>query len=89
MSSSPVFGEPAHYQIRVRGLLGDHWSAWFDGLTVAHLSDGTTSLTGTIPDQAALHGFLVKVRELGLVLVSVEAIRSVASNALRSNTEQG
>ncbi|WP_202814092.1 hypothetical protein [Arthrobacter alpinus] len=90
MSSSPVVGEPARYRIRVGGLLGDHWAAWFDGLTLTRLSDGTTAFTGTIPDQAALHGLLVKVRSLGLVLVSVESVESVDAHKLRTlrGTEQ-
>lgn len=77
MTSSPLCGEPARYRIRVGGLLGEHWSAWFDGLTLTNLSDGSTSLSGTIADQAALHGLLDKVRNLGLVLVSVELVDSV------------
>ncbi len=62
------------YEIRLRGHLEDNWSDWFDGLAVARTKDGETTLAGYIPDQAALHGLLAKVRDLGLKLVSVRQI---------------
>lgn len=65
---------PTGYRIRVGGHLDDHWSAWFGDLTLTHHSDGTTSLSGAVSDQAALHGLLVKIRDLGVTLVSVEGI---------------
>ncbi|MCX2748821.1 hypothetical protein OOZ51_13510 [Arthrobacter sp. MI7-26] len=65
---------PAGYQLRVDGHLPGHWSAWFSEFILTHESDGTTSLRGFVPDQAALHGLLTKVRDLGLVLISLEAI---------------
>jgi hypothetical protein len=65
---------PAGYQLRVDGHLDDHWSAWFDDLTLTHESDGTTSLSGVVSDQAELHGLLMKVRDLGVTLISVEVI---------------
>jgi hypothetical protein len=58
-------------QIRVRGHLDPRWSAWFDGLTIAHEPDGDTTLTGPVADQAALYGLLSRARDLGLTLVSV------------------
>ena len=58
-------------EIRVRGLLDDHWRARFDGLTLTPLENGETLMAGTIPDQAALFGLLAQVRDLGLYLVSV------------------
>ncbi len=58
-------------EIRVRGHLDGTWSAWFDGLALTHLPDGETVLAGDLPDQAALHGALVKVRDLGLPLLEV------------------
>jgi hypothetical protein len=64
------------YQIRVRGGLAPQWSTWFEGLTVAITADGETTLTGPIPDQPALHGVLARIRDLGLDLVSVEAIQA-------------
>ena len=59
------------YEIRLTGHLDAHWAAWFDGLTVGHEGDGTTLISGPIADQAALHGLLQRVRDLGLPLVSV------------------
>ena len=60
------------YEIRVEGRLGAEWSSWFDGMTVQDLPDGETILRGPVADQAALHGILVKIRNLGLPLVSVQ-----------------
>jgi hypothetical protein len=57
------------YEIRLEGHLDDRWAAWFDGLSLSHESDGTTGLHGSVVDQAALHGLLQKVRDLGLPLV--------------------
>jgi hypothetical protein len=63
--------KPVVYQIRIKGHLGREWTDWFEGLTVTLEDDGTTLLTGPVIDQAALHGLLKKVRDLGLPLVSV------------------
>jgi hypothetical protein len=60
-----------HYEIRVNGVLGSGWSAWFDGLQVSSDERGQTSIAGWVPDQAALHGLLAKVRDLGLELLEV------------------
>ena len=62
----------AHYRITVEGALDDRWSAWFDGLALARDASGDTTLEGAVRDQAALHGLLAKVRDLGLTLVAVE-----------------
>jgi hypothetical protein len=59
------------YEIRLKGHLGTRWASWFDGLSIAHRSDGTTTIYGQVADQAALHGLLQKVRDLGLPLISV------------------
>jgi hypothetical protein len=59
------------YQIRLRGHLGRHWTAWFEGLTITLEANGDSLLTGPVVDQAALHGLLTKVRDLGLPLISV------------------
>ena len=70
----PPTGDPADtggYEIRITGRLHARWAAWFDGLTVSHEGDGTTLIRGPIADQAALHGLLQRVRDLGLPLVSV------------------
>ena len=63
--------KPVVYQIRIKGHLGHEWTDWFEGLTVTLEDDGTTLLTGLVIDQAALHGLLKKVRDLGMPLVSV------------------
>ena len=65
---------PAGYRLRVEGHLDHRWSAWFGGLTLTRESDGTTSLSGAVTDQAELHGLLTKVRDLGVTLISVEVI---------------
>lgn len=59
------------YQIRIKGHLGQQWTDWFDGLNIALEEDGDTLLTGSVVDQAALHGLLKKVRDLGMPLISV------------------
>ncbi|TFV79602.1 hypothetical protein E4P40_18355 [Blastococcus sp. CT_GayMR20] len=63
--------EPERYEIRVRGHLGSRWAAWFHGMTLTHESDGMTSISGPVVDQAALHGLLSTLRDTGLPLVSV------------------
>ena len=65
---------PAGYRIRVEGHLDQRWAARFDDLTVTRESDGTTSLSGAVTDQAELHGLLMKIRDLGITLISVDVI---------------
>ncbi len=64
-------GLPMIYEIRIKGHLDSQWAAWFEGMTITLEEDGDTLLTGPVIDQAALHGLLKKVRDLGLPLVSV------------------
>jgi hypothetical protein len=67
--------EPACYELRVQGVLDPRWSAWFDGLTVTSEPDGATTLiAGPVIDQAALHGLLAKIRDLGLPLLEVRRL---------------
>jgi hypothetical protein len=66
--------EARRYEIRLAGHLDAHWATWFDGLAVSHESDGTTVIRGSVADQAALHGLLRRVRDLGLPLVSVTQV---------------
>ncbi len=63
--------EPGRYEIRIKGHLGARWAAWFDGMSLTHANDGTTVIQGLVVDQAAVHGLLQKVRDVGLPLVSV------------------
>ena len=67
---------PGRYEIRVKGHLNSRWAAWFDGLSLSAESDGTTIIHAPVADQAALHGLLQKVRDIGLPLVSVTQIGS-------------
>ncbi len=64
------------YEILIEGTLDERWSAWFDGLQITSQPSGVTVIAGEIADQAALHGLLAKVRDLGLPLVSVRRIDS-------------
>ena len=59
------------YEIRVEGRLESRWDAWFDGMTLTPAGDGTTSISGPVVDQAALHGLLRRLRDVGLPLISV------------------
>ena len=62
------------YDIRVKGHLDPRWAAWFDGLSLTKASDGTTIIYGPLVDQAALHGLLQKLRDIGMPLVSVTQV---------------
>jgi hypothetical protein len=66
-------GGPAWYEIRVAGVLDSRWAAWFDGLQVSGHSEETV-IFGLLTDQAALHGLLAKVRDLGLILIAVRRL---------------
>ncbi len=74
--------EPGLYEIRLKGHLGSQWTDWFEGLTITLEEDGDTLLTGPVIDQAALHGLLKKVRDLGMPLVSVSPVESEAPTTL-------
>jgi hypothetical protein len=74
MSDTAEPARDTRYEIRIRGLLDVHWGEWFGGLTVAHESDGTTTLSGAVTDQAGLHGLLTKVGGLGITLISVNVV---------------
>ena len=69
---------PTDYQIRLQGHLDSHWSAWFEGLTITNEANGEAVLRGPLADQAALHGVLIKVRDLGLPLLAI-SIEELAS----------
>ncbi len=63
-------GMQSRYEIRVKGILDERWTAWFEGLRIAAAGEDTV-ITGAVADQAALHGLLTKIRDLGLFLISV------------------
>ena len=67
--------QPMIYQIRIKGHLGQQWTEWFEGLTITLEDNGDTLLTGPVVDQAALHGLLKKVRDLGMPLLSVDPVK--------------
>ncbi len=79
---TPDGSEAGRYEIRLTGHLDARWTAWFDGLTVSRQGDGTTVISGPVADQAALHGLLHGVRDLGLPLVSVERVDDDQSHAM-------
>jgi hypothetical protein len=68
--------QPTIYQIRVKSHLGSDWTEWFEGLSITLENNGDMLLTGPLVDQAALHGLLKKVRDLGMPLVSVNPVQS-------------
>jgi hypothetical protein len=72
---------PLFYEIRVEGHIGDSWSSWFEGMTIRHEESGQTVLSGTLVDEAALHGVLMKIRDLGLPLVEVRRIETGTKSA--------
>ena len=76
MSGRPIGHEhdPGRYEIRVQGRLESRWAAWFDGMTLTPEADGTTTIHGPVVDQAALHGLLSKLRDIGLPLVAVAQV---------------
>lgn len=75
-TTSPA-GTP-HYELRVRGHLGARWAAWFDGLHLTTTDDGLTVIRGPVVDQAALHGLLQKLRDVGIPLVSLTELPAAA-----------
>ena len=74
LNSRPDPGQANSYQIRIKGHLDDSWSDWFDNLTITLEEGGYTLLTGPVIDDAALHGLLKKVRDLGMPLLSVNRV---------------
>jgi hypothetical protein len=75
-----------YYQIVVQGYLEQKWSEWFNGLAIQNLPSGETVLSGLIVDQSALHGTLVKVRDLGLPLISLNLLESQPNIRKSSST---
>jgi hypothetical protein len=73
---------PTIYQVRLKGQLGSQWKDWFGGLTITLGDNGETVFTGPVPDQAALHGLLRKVRDLGMPLISVNLVEPGPTQAM-------
>jgi hypothetical protein len=63
-------------EIRIKGQIDEHWSEWFEDLALTHTTQGDTILNGVVADQAALHGLLAKFRDLGLSILSVNAVET-------------
>lgn len=82
--AKPDMDQPVIYQIRIKGHLSQQWMGWFEGLNILLDTDDSTLLTGSIVDQAALHGVLKKVRDLGMPLLSVNFVESSANSDLQT-----
>ena len=84
MSDKQTFDEKHNqhqcYEIRLKGHLDDRWAEWFEGLTITLEDNGETLLTGPVADQAALHGLIKKVRDLGVPLISVNPVEGGCSD---------
>jgi hypothetical protein len=72
MNPSHQQDKPVIYEIRVKGILDEQWSSWLGGLTIVPQVSGETLLTGPVRDQAALHGLIIKIRDMGLPLLSIK-----------------
>ena len=83
------FDQPMVYQIRLKGHLGPQWTDWFGGLTITLEEGGDTLLTGPMEDQAALHGLLKKVRDLGMPLISAIRVKPARPMRPASNSKWG
>jgi hypothetical protein len=77
------------YKIRIKGHMDTKWADWFDDLQIIHEKDGTTTLYGPLPDQAALHSILRKIRDLNLQLLSVKQVKLDPKNEILDNSEGG
>ena len=76
---------PTYYHIRLKGHLDGHWSAWFDNLAIRNEANGEAILHGPLTDQAALHGVLIKIRDLGLPLIAVCQVPAAAGSTAPSD----
>ena len=80
-ASTDAHDEPGLYEIRIRGHLADRWAGWFGDVTITLEENGDTLLAGPVVDQAALHGLLRKVRDIGMTLISVCAVEPGQADA--------
>ena len=88
LTPQPNSVQPMIYQIRINGYLDRQWTHQFEGLTITLEEDGNTLLSGPVADQAALHGLLKKVRDLGMILVSVNRVQFNETHLYRSKKEK-
>ena len=88
LGPEPTSSQPVVYRIRLKGHLGSQWTDWFGGLTITLEEDGDTLLTGPVVDQAALHGLLKKIRDLGMPLISVNRVQLDETRPYRSKREE-
>ena len=77
--------DSTEYEVRVKGHLDARWSAWFDGLSLTRESDGTTVISGPVVDQAALHGLLQKLRDVGMPLISITQVSPGLTSSERTS----
>lgn len=87
MELSEKWHGPARYRIKVKGLLGNQWAKWFDGILIEQEGSSTT-ITADVPDQSALHGLIVKIRDLGLPLISIKRIQKKIQQTRNSQKEK-
>jgi hypothetical protein len=85
--TNPGLAGSTGYQIRTKGHISDRWSDWFEGMVLVHDIDGSTVICCPSIDQAALHGLLTKVRDLGLQLISVTPIGGLCAPASEEGRE--
>jgi hypothetical protein len=76
MDANDLTPAPPQYVIRIQGHLDARWATWFEGLTLVNEADGTTTISGPIVDQAALHGLLQRLRDVGIPLISLTPVQS-------------
>ena len=86
MNIDQAWHGPARYQIKVKGRLSSQWSDWFEGNTI-EFEGGVTSISGEVADQTALHGLLIRIRDLGLQLISVNRIESDTGRSIHQVSE--
>ena len=85
--SKTKLGQPIYYAVYVKEQIPSHWSVWFEGFTIVDLEEGGSILSGPIIDQSALHGLLIKVRDLNLTLISVAQMEPIQSKSGPSDSE--
>ena len=83
MPQEQPFEKVEIYQIRIKGILDEKWSDWFDGFTIKHESQNETILEGPVPDQGALHGLLARLRDLGLPIRSIVSLSQEENQAMK------